>query len=150
MSPAGFHGAGVLRAHGRGRDLGRSFFEGWYVKLVSEDRSTRLAWDVTVDAKADVEVEIQQSLSDKEPRTVRVTLGPDSRIIPAQTTPGSEDFTVVSAGSFSLPRAGSWRLWVEAVEAPPAPGDVGHDLGYQDLAKEPPVGGDAMHAISCG
>jgi tocopherol cyclase len=43
MSPAGFHGTGVLRAHSRGRELGRSFFEGWYVKLVSADRSTRLA-----------------------------------------------------------------------------------------------------------
>ncbi len=42
LSPAGFHGSGALRAHGRGR-YGTSFFEGWYVKLVSADRSTRLA-----------------------------------------------------------------------------------------------------------
>ena len=33
MHPAGFHGA----------DKDRSFFEGWYVKLVSADRSRRIA-----------------------------------------------------------------------------------------------------------
>ena len=43
MSPAGFHGTGVLGAHAEGRHVGRSFFEGWYVKLVSADRGTRLA-----------------------------------------------------------------------------------------------------------
>lgn len=43
LSPAGFHGAGPLRDARRGRGRGRSFFEGWYVKLVSADRSTRLA-----------------------------------------------------------------------------------------------------------
>ena len=43
LSPAGFHGSGALRAHMRGHGGGRSFFEGWYVKLVSADRSTRLA-----------------------------------------------------------------------------------------------------------
>lgn len=43
LSPAGFHGRSVLRAHSRGRVAGRSFFEGWYVKLVSADRSSRLA-----------------------------------------------------------------------------------------------------------
>ena len=43
LSPAGFHGSGALRAHMRGRGGGQSFFEGWYVKLVSADRSTRLA-----------------------------------------------------------------------------------------------------------
>ena len=43
LSPAGFHGSAVLRQHQEGRRSGRSFFEGWYVKLVSADRSTRLA-----------------------------------------------------------------------------------------------------------
>lgn len=43
LSPAGFHGQPALRAHTRGRGSGRSFFEGWYVKLVSADRATRLA-----------------------------------------------------------------------------------------------------------
>ncbi len=41
-SPDAFHGVGALRAHERGRH-GTSFFEGWYVKLVSADRATRLA-----------------------------------------------------------------------------------------------------------
>jgi hypothetical protein len=42
LRPAGFHGHARLRALARGR-TGRSFFEGWYVKVVSADRSTRLA-----------------------------------------------------------------------------------------------------------
>jgi hypothetical protein len=43
LHPEGFHGAGRLRAHGRGARPRDSFFEGWYVKLVSADRSTRMA-----------------------------------------------------------------------------------------------------------
>ncbi len=37
LHPAGFHGQGMPRARGR------SYFEGWYCKLVSGDHSTRLA-----------------------------------------------------------------------------------------------------------
>ncbi len=43
LSPAGFHGAGRLRDQARGRGRRRSFFEGWYVKIVNADRTTRLA-----------------------------------------------------------------------------------------------------------
>ncbi|MGB8020968.1 MAG: tocopherol cyclase family protein [Candidatus Nanopelagicales bacterium] len=43
LRPAGFHGSRQLRAHARGRRRRRSFFEGWYVKLVDADRGTRLA-----------------------------------------------------------------------------------------------------------
>ena len=56
MHPDGFHGAGPLRAHRRLarcrrarllspaiRPTRRSYFEGWYVKLVSADRTTRVA-----------------------------------------------------------------------------------------------------------
>ncbi len=43
MSPAGFNGSRALRDHERGRPTRRSYFEGWYVKLVSADLSTRLA-----------------------------------------------------------------------------------------------------------
>jgi tocopherol cyclase len=43
LSPAGFHGAGALRDQARDRGRGRSFFEGWYVKIVNADRTTRLA-----------------------------------------------------------------------------------------------------------
>ena len=42
LHPTGFHGAHRLQADARRRHRG-SFFEGWYVKLVSADRSTRLA-----------------------------------------------------------------------------------------------------------
>jgi tocopherol cyclase len=42
LRPAGFHGHAALRAHARGRGA-RSYFEGWYVKVVSADRGTRLA-----------------------------------------------------------------------------------------------------------
>ena len=41
LHPSGFHGAHRLQADARRRR--GSFFEGWYVKLVSADRSTRLA-----------------------------------------------------------------------------------------------------------
>ncbi len=43
LHPAGFNGAGVLRRQARGRRPRSSFFEGWYVKLVSADHSVRLA-----------------------------------------------------------------------------------------------------------
>ena len=43
LSPAGFHGARPVRSHERGRPSRHSYFEGWYVKLVSADLSTRLA-----------------------------------------------------------------------------------------------------------
>jgi hypothetical protein len=43
LRPDGFHGAGRLRRHARGAPPRASFFEGWYVKLVSADRATRLA-----------------------------------------------------------------------------------------------------------
>ncbi len=43
LTPAGFHGAAAVRDWSRGRGRRESFFEGWYVKLVSADRSTRLA-----------------------------------------------------------------------------------------------------------
>jgi tocopherol cyclase len=43
MHPAGFHGDGPLRRHASGRAPRRSYFEGWYVKLVSADRGLRLA-----------------------------------------------------------------------------------------------------------
>ena len=43
LHPAGFNGAGVLRRRARGAAPRGSFFEGWYVKVVSADRSVRLA-----------------------------------------------------------------------------------------------------------
>ncbi|HEX6888153.1 MAG TPA: tocopherol cyclase family protein [Candidatus Nanopelagicales bacterium] len=43
LRPAGFHGQGHLRRHAHGRAPRGSYFEGWYVKLVSADRRTRLA-----------------------------------------------------------------------------------------------------------
>ena len=89
------------------------YISGW--KL----RSTRIAWDIRTDAAATVEVDIQQSLSEQEPRTVRVSLGPDSRVAKVQSTRSSEDFAVINAGRFSLPAAGTWRLWLEGVEVPP-------------------------------
>lgn len=43
LHPAGFNGAAVLGRHERGARPRGSFFEGWYVKLVSADLSVRLA-----------------------------------------------------------------------------------------------------------
>jgi hypothetical protein len=43
LHPAGFNGAAALRRHARGATSRGSFFEGWYVKVVSADRSVRLA-----------------------------------------------------------------------------------------------------------
>lgn len=62
MAPAGFHGQGMLGGGGSGLAAklsgrrGRSYFEGWYCKVVSADRATRLAVipGVYVSAAADV------------------------------------------------------------------------------------------------
>ncbi len=43
LTPSGFHGAGALRDWSQGKRRRGSFFEGWYVKLVSADGSARLA-----------------------------------------------------------------------------------------------------------
>jgi tocopherol cyclase len=43
LHPAGFHGSAPLRRHARGAPARGSYFEGWYVKIVSADRSMRLA-----------------------------------------------------------------------------------------------------------
>lgn len=43
LHPAGFNGAAALRRHARGATSRGSFFEGWYVKVVSADLSVRLA-----------------------------------------------------------------------------------------------------------
>lgn len=43
LRPAGFHGTSQLRRHARGKPPRGSYFEGWYVKLVSADRATRMA-----------------------------------------------------------------------------------------------------------
>lgn len=43
LSPSGFHGRRFLRDRDQGRGRAESFFEGWYLKLVSADRATRLA-----------------------------------------------------------------------------------------------------------
>jgi tocopherol cyclase len=43
LHPDGFHGARVLRRVAAGRRVRSSFFEGWYVKLISADRARRVA-----------------------------------------------------------------------------------------------------------
>lgn len=43
LHPAGFNGGRRLKRALAGRPDGRAFFEGWYVKLVTADRTTRLA-----------------------------------------------------------------------------------------------------------
>jgi tocopherol cyclase len=43
LHPAGFHGDAHLRRYARGARPRASYFEGWYVKLVSPDRSLRVA-----------------------------------------------------------------------------------------------------------
>ena len=43
LRPAGFHGTGRLRRHARGKSPRSAYFEGWYLKLVSADRATRIA-----------------------------------------------------------------------------------------------------------
>ncbi len=43
LHPEGFHGARRLRRAMAGRAVRESFFEGWYLKLISADRTARLA-----------------------------------------------------------------------------------------------------------
>ena len=60
-----------------------------------------------------------QSTSSRSGRTFRVRLGLDSNEHPVQPTDTLETFTPVDAGSFQIPRAGTWRLWLEAARLGP-------------------------------
>jgi hypothetical protein len=81
--------------------------------------ATRVAWDLSTPEAATVSVSVLQSTSSRSGRTFRVRLGLDSNEHPVQPTDTLETFTPVDAGSFQIPRAGTWRLWLEAARLGP-------------------------------
>lgn len=74
---------------------------------------SRIAWDITTTEPASVAVQVLQSTSLRHDRTFRIRLGTGHEETAVQPTHSNENFTPVDAGTFKIPRAGTWRLWVE-------------------------------------
>lgn len=85
------------------------------VRYVAGWRSpqARLAWDIVVPSAMSVEVEIEQSALRSE-HSYFVSLGAESVEKSVTVTKNSDDFVRVETGKFSLPKAGHWRLIIEA------------------------------------
>ena len=81
--------------------------------------ASRIAWDITLAAPATVDVKILQSSSLRTDRTFRVRLGTGSEEAKVQPTESNESFLAVDTGKFQVPRAGTWRLWVDPVRMEP-------------------------------
>lgn len=81
--------------------------------------ASRVAWDLTIAAPATISLRALQSTSLRSPRSFRIRLGNASRTSPVQPTDSNETFTLVDAGSFTLPRPGTWRLWLEPARMEP-------------------------------
>lgn len=74
---------------------------------------------LVVTAPTKVSVKIQQSTGLEKKRAFRVRLGNDSNEQFVKPTGSSEKFTTVDAGSFQIPRRGTWRLWLEPARMDP-------------------------------
>ena len=74
---------------------------------------TRVSWDVTVAAPGMADVKILQSSSLRTDRSFRVRLGTGMQEANVQPTDSNESFMAVDTGKFQIPRAGTWRLWLE-------------------------------------
>ena len=81
--------------------------------------ASRVAWDVTVTAPGSVNVQVLQSSSLRTDRTFRIRLGEGSQETAVATTESNDGFTLVDAGKFQIPRAGTWRLWLEPARMDP-------------------------------
>ncbi len=81
--------------------------------------ASRVAWDLTITAPTTVTLHVRQSTSLPTPRSVRVRLGSTTRESPVQPTDSNETFALVDAGTFNLPRPGTWRLWLEPARMEP-------------------------------
>ena len=80
-----------------------------------KEADTRVSWDLQFDQPGQVNVEVLQSTGTTAPRVFRVRLGESLSERPVEPTPSNEDFKVVDAGPFTIPRPGIWRLWLEPV-----------------------------------
>ena len=89
------------------------YLTGW------KNPGTRVTWDLVVTAPSKVSVKIQQSTGLEKKRAFRVRLGNDSNEQFVKPTGSSEKFTTVDAGSFQIPRRGTWRLWLEPARMDP-------------------------------
>ena len=59
------------------------------------------------------DVKILQSSSLRTDRSFRVRLGTGMQEANVQPTDSNESFMAVDTGKFQIPRAGTWRLWLE-------------------------------------
>ena len=77
--------------------------------------TTRIAWDITVAKPGRVSLSILQSSAEKGDHSYRISLGETSAERNVRMTGSNEQFEKVEAGTFTVPQAGQWRVWLEAV-----------------------------------
>lgn len=81
--------------------------------------STRLAWDITIPKAGKFSVSILQSSGQKGDRSCRIALGTSATERNVRITGSNEQFEAIDAGSFTIPKPGTWRLWIEPLRSTP-------------------------------
>ncbi len=81
--------------------------------------STRLAWDITIPKAGKFSVSILQSSGQKGDRSCRIALGTSATERNVRVTGANEQFEAIDAGSFTIPKPGTWRLWIEPLRSTP-------------------------------
>jgi ABC-2 type transport system ATP-binding protein len=81
--------------------------------------STRLAWDISIPKAGKFSVSILQSSGQKGDRSCRIALGTSATERNVRITGSNEQFEAIDAGSFTIPKPGTWRLWIEPLRSTP-------------------------------
>ena len=81
--------------------------------------STRLAWDVSIPKAGKFSVSILQSSGQKGDRSCRIALGTSATERNVRITGANEQFESIDAGAFTIPKPGTWRLWIEPLRSSP-------------------------------
>ena len=79
--------------------------------------STRLAWDISIPKAGKFSVSILQSSAQKGDRSCRIALGTSASERNVRVTGSNEQFEAIDAGSFTIPKPGIWRLWIEPLRS---------------------------------
>jgi serine/threonine protein kinase len=96
---------GSLSDAGYNKDM--HYLSGW------RSLHTRFAWDILVPEGMTMEVDVLQSSVVKD-RSFFVSIGAASQETDVLVTRTTDAFMNVKAGKFTISKAGSWRVWIEA------------------------------------
>lgn len=75
-------------------------------------RETRIGWDVIVSSPVEIEIDVLQS-TPKPGASFFVSTAGMNEERPVTVTASTDDFARISAGKVTLPRPGTWRIWLE-------------------------------------